>query len=257
MKTKLFPLCISLVPLLFVSPAVCEQVTGQVFIVTAGHQSIKLALVPIAIYDDETVDKISEELRRSTMAEASQFIDTIEKPARALEAKSLEHLRIVHEDISAYYPAYELRSQCRALHSDSANYLTYLLSSKRLFEHLPSPIAETKTDADGNFSIDVPERNRSIVAATTTRAVLDKTESYHWLVRLAANPGKIMLSNDNMTSALSTSSPDYWRESPIAVSSLESLTQRLKKLVTALERATASRPAAGKLAPTKSHGGHN
>lgn len=223
---------------LLTESAGAEQVTGQVFIVTAGHQTFKLALVPVAAYDAQTVKSVEDELRRSTVVEANNFIDTIEKPIRDLREKAYKKLRTAATDVygTRYTSAYSLHSKCSALQTDSLNYLTYLISSKRLFERMPAPIAGTKTDADGNFEIDVPDRNRAVILAETTRMVFDKTESYHWIIPLAGTSGKIMLSNDNMASSLPSESPSHYPEAEAYTPSLASLADRLNQVRSAAEK---------------------
>lgn len=77
------------------------------------------------------------------------------------------------------------------------------------FSELPTPIRTAKTNADGEFELQVPRSGNFALAASASRLVGDNTEKYFWLVRLD-NQGpanqSIMLSNDNLTSSGSSAS---------------------------------------------------
>lgn len=194
---------LSILAALFAGTSLAEQITGQVFIVTNGHQTIKLALVPIVAFDKEAVVKASQECSKQWLLEANAFINTTQKPIMDLDYQLTMNRRLASK---------ALRDQCGRLSSEAIRYLDYLMSSQRLFEHLPPALAATKSDADGNFSIDVPDRTCVVIGAVTMRTVFDKVEPYHWLVPASETDGKLMLSNDNLTSAYPTGSPYHWTE---------------------------------------------
>ncbi|MEY2495575.1 MAG: hypothetical protein QOJ45_2067 [Verrucomicrobiota bacterium] len=229
---------------LVVASSHAEPVGGQVFIVTNGHQTVKLALVPVSAFDAATVRQMCEEFGKSSASEGNKFIDSTEKPIRELKARADQyHRAIVNREVDlSYFPkesaAYKLRRECAQLSTDALDYLGYLISGTRLFEHLPAPIASTKTDADGNFTIEVPYRDAVVLVAATNRRVFDKTETYHWLVPLEATSGRVMLSNDNLTSAYPAGSPYHWVEPERDPPSLQSINQRLAKLQRDLATAT-------------------
>lgn len=56
-----------------------------------------------------------------------------------------------------------------------------------------------KTDADGNFTIDVTKGKRIAIFARAKRQVVGETEDYAWLIWVTpANAKRLMLSNDNL-----------------------------------------------------------
>jgi hypothetical protein len=62
---------------------------------------------------------------------------------------------------------------------------------------LPKAAAVAKTDADGKFSLSVPQ-GRYVIAAQASRSVFRDTEYYYWLVAVdGTKPQALMLSNDN------------------------------------------------------------
>jgi hypothetical protein len=62
-------------------------------------------------------------------------------------------------------------------------------------------VADTKTDADGKFTLSVPAGKTYVLAAESSRSVGDSTEKYYWIVDVdltKANDGlTVLLSNDN------------------------------------------------------------
>jgi hypothetical protein len=66
------------------------------------------------------------------------------------------------------------------------------------FAHFPSAKYTNKTDAEGKFALRVPA-GRYVLAARSSRAVFDKSEQYHWLVKVDASTDarQVFLSNDN------------------------------------------------------------
>jgi hypothetical protein len=201
MKTKLFLLALGVIGM---SSVRAEPVTGQVFIVTNGHQTVKLALVPVFVFEKLAVVNEAQARQKEWLREANEFITTVEGPLTNLSVD----LTLRRKSASP-----KVREECRALSDQARRHMEYLMSSARFFEHLPAPIASTKTDADGNFTVEVKDRSLVVIGALTTRKVFDDIESYHWLIPIEGNgPAKIMLSNDNLTSAFPAESPYHWYE---------------------------------------------
>ena len=77
------------------------------------------------------------------------------------------------------------------------------------FTSLSTPLAISKTDADGKFSFQMPTKGESILVAQAQRQVTDHVEKYFWLIRVHSdgNPTmQVMLSNDNLITANSADS---------------------------------------------------
>ena len=70
------------------------------------------------------------------------------------------------------------------------------------WEYVPNaPVTTTKTDADGKFSLVLPEKGRFAVAARAGRLLANTEERYCWIVWITdrdLKEKKIVLSNDNM-----------------------------------------------------------
>jgi hypothetical protein len=75
------------------------------------------------------------------------------------------------------------------------------------FRDLPAGVAETTTNSEGKFVLNLPQGEYA-VAATASREISGATETYYWLVKVNANKEKqtVTLSNVNLTTANSSES---------------------------------------------------
>jgi hypothetical protein len=202
-KRVLIP--VGMLTLVFASiPAQAETLSGQVFIVTGGHESIKLGLVEVGLFDlKDVVDSVAATTQR--WKEERKAIEPLVKAAEELEATA-ERVRMNAPHGIAYDAARETWEKAMKLSSEVKGYARLLASSTLIFESLPPPILKTKTDADGNFALELPHGGSFAVGARSSRQVGEKKEYYDWMVKLEPRTSKIMLSNDNMTSSTGTES---------------------------------------------------
>lgn len=103
------------------------------------------------------------------------------------------HLEAIDAARSAKNAVAELEKQFRSWNSGAL-----------YFGSLPPPVTSVKTDADGKFSIPLDRKATVILAANSTRRLLNKTENYYWLVTVSLDgqPSKrIFLSNDNLATS--------------------------------------------------------
>jgi hypothetical protein len=204
---KVFPLYIG-GALLCVVPTFAGELSGQIFIVTNAHESKKLGLVAVALFDEKKVNEAIDSVRAQTLPELTKLqkmMPLIDKFAsEALEASFKVQdgymKRVVPFEV--YMKSEALEREAAQIRYDAKDYLRYLLSARLYFKELPQPVATTKTDADGNFAIEIPDGGDFVIGASATRAILSETESYYWLLRVPQSlPAKIILSNDNLTSS--------------------------------------------------------
>jgi hypothetical protein len=74
---------------------------------------------------------------------------------------------------------------------------------------LSTPLATSKTDADGKFSFQMPTKGEFVLVAQAQRQVADNVEKYFWLIRVHSDGSptmQVMLSNDNLITANSSDS---------------------------------------------------
>ncbi len=127
---------------------------------------------------------------------------TAQPPPPRLDKAELDRLdnqQLANSAINATRAAKDEIDRLRAL-EDSGS------SVEDFFAALPSNrIAETKTDADGRFSIILPSDQEMVLTAAATRTLGgDKTEYYYWVVPVPiltkTDTTSLLLSNDNLTS---------------------------------------------------------
>lgn len=198
------------------------SLSGQVFVVTKGRDNIKLALVEIRVIPErELIDFV-----KGKRQDALQQIDTLNsklkilkneeellKKAVAVVTKNYES-SVCYTKASYFFDESEVKlcesinknsENARKLHSNkqmeiyTVNYqISSLNEAAYYFTSLPQSEWKSKTDADGKFTLTLPV-GTYVVAAESTRKIVDSSESYYWLVVVDANTKnqQIMLSNDN------------------------------------------------------------
>lgn len=77
------------------------------------------------------------------------------------------------------------------------------LALRRVWSALPAPVQTVQTDADGRFSLTLPPAGDYVLGASAARRLLNKEESYFWLVRVVLPaPGQpLLLTNDTLVGA--------------------------------------------------------
>jgi hypothetical protein len=96
--------------------------------------------------------------------------------------------------------ALKLQEEISRLETSALRRSNYLLGNSIYFKKLAEyhPIATTKTDADGKFSIEVPGSGDLAIVAVAQRETPNSLENYFWIVPAADH---VDLSNDSLTSA--------------------------------------------------------
>ena len=77
------------------------------------------------------------------------------------------------------------------------------------YRDLPAPVAESQTDAQGSFALELPTGGRYVVAARLSQTGVTGTHTRYWLVRVALENGSeksIALTESNVASADSADS---------------------------------------------------
>jgi formylglycine-generating enzyme required for sulfatase activity len=159
----------------------CE-VTGQVFVVTKGGESVKLGLVGIHVVDERRLTEIAARLLGVKAQEALLL---------KFESEVKEMLATVPEAFAA---------QLRRIGEDAVRrrqgitgFSGHTLSSLFLAE---LPAAAAQTDADGLFTVEASVS--SWMAARGQRRVGSTTETYLWLMPLKTKSRKLLVSNDRL-----------------------------------------------------------
>jgi hypothetical protein len=79
--------------------------------------------------------------------------------------------------------------------------LRQLKNSENIMGSLHSiTIANTTTDSDGKYTINCPRKNGLMLVCNASRAVLNDTENYHWIIEVPTkSKSRIDLNNHNLT----------------------------------------------------------
>ena len=212
---KLKVLAFSILCLGPVALAGTNFIDGQVFIVTGGHESVKLGLVAIAACrPDEFTSAVG--LTKSQIESERAKLDDIRPRADESVEKELKELAAASQLKDAVSKASildTLLSEYSKLKVNAENLADrvrrrteYLNSAGPYFKNLPRPIALVKTDVDGKFKLELPSSiDQVIIVASATREVFGPRENYFWAVKVKP-PATIMLSNDNLADAASSDS---------------------------------------------------
>lgn len=198
------------------------QVQGQVFVVTRGGTTFKLALVEVSAFRESELQtrfaqawEAEKEQRNQLVADAQVASDNLSEAnaSNAIQSAQTEAarrewqrntlLRDSYSKISAADSA--LRATLSAVYSAKAVFntanmkLSALVSPEHFIAVQGVPLTTSKTDADGKFELTLP-LGVFAISATGQRMVGGDTESYVWLVRLNTNlpATKLLLTNDNM-----------------------------------------------------------
>lgn len=198
------------------------DIQGEIFVVTAGAQNIKLGLVQVDIISESTmVPFITAKIlsAQQSKRELRLIVERLKQESDRLRTKYEDHVATLKTimDIQAITgggytpPSYELMTRMdeekKEFEAKRFEYETVLLAGKNTFdkgeyyiEGSPAALQSSKTNADGNFSLKIKEGRYALVAHST-RDIGGSTEHYCWILWISVKSGeanKIILSNDNL-----------------------------------------------------------
>jgi len=198
------------------------DINGQVFIVTKGAGDYKLGLVTVTAFRRSDIDALVTTMK-ARFDEARKEIGPSAEAASntyIADIKSAEQLRIKVDqeqnrgvdaaDDMELLDIAQAKEDAAKKESDRLYALIFSTASvESFFSQLPSVwITVVKTDADGRFTMRLPANEDVVLVAQATRAVLDETESYYWVVPVERSPttssSEFLLSNDNLTTSKSS-----------------------------------------------------
>jgi hypothetical protein len=220
------------VALLFaLATANAKTIDGQVFIVTAGGPAIKLALVEVKLFAQADIEQHIRDIDLVPDSEKSKADTALAKAKADLKAaeravggphgydEKLSGLayaewvkRYQHSPADGPVVARRFNAAVERV-SRAKEHLAQTLVRQRLsrsaapyFQNLPTPVASSKTDADGRFELNIPDEGVYVLVASSSRTLYNTTERYFWIVRLNPQDPKATLSNDNLTTSGSADS---------------------------------------------------
>jgi hypothetical protein len=197
-----------------------KRIEGQVFIVTNSGTAVKLALVQVLAIPLAQMQRYLAEIEPEVMGERAKA-DTFASQAKATVRQANKvaapgpdgnSLRIWmtqhpvqaegggHQEWLKWRAARERAAKVAARLDEAQLARHVMYTAAPYFTKLPEPVAITKTDADGKFSLTVPSGDEYVLASRAKRSLPGGgSEHYFWVVKPQGLT--VMLSNDNLTSA--------------------------------------------------------
>lgn len=194
-----------------------QSVDGSIFIVTKGGESVKLGLVEVSVFDYDSLNSyIQDCIRQDSDSIARNMHRVVELVSKANAAK--QHYDSIYaawndatygtKSYNELYAASDLALEQQLEASLNAiramyfgrNAFEYNAALESNYSKLGHPKSKLKTDADGKFSLSLPE-GKYAVCASAKRLVGEDTEYYDWMTFFEVKentPNQVMLSNNNM-----------------------------------------------------------
>jgi hypothetical protein len=201
------------------------QVSGQIFIVTAGRNAIKLPLVSVFAYEkNEAINQISiinssNESRKNFLGTEfltqKKKIEDIENEmndternriqaqsnwSNSLGTTSSSSNKEKYDEISSHYRSLiGIKGEEQAKLNSLVREFAELTGPKNYINKLQNYKSIGKSDIDGLFTLNLLPGNYAIVAMSS-RSIGRSTELYYWIIEktIKDNSEKIILSNDNI-----------------------------------------------------------
>lgn len=210
----------------FPFPSKPKTVKGQVFIVTPASKTLKLSLVEIGLHSRETIDdwrnfyaltrheKI-EDLRTQIKAqrvELEKLLSSRDQKLRELEARKVRRPSLIRQYGEDEFRSYNrklatqiveidrnIKTQIGEIEANESS-LTNFNSYASGCENLPEASRTTRTDANGEFSLEVPADGNFTLTGYTTLGAGASTEDLCWIVDLSTEEqsDQYLLTNLNL-----------------------------------------------------------
>jgi len=163
-------------------PLKATDISGQVFIVTRGAETIKLALVPIAAYKREdvlaTVKAVDVEFTK-TREKTANFVQVVHEAYKEVDtARERFSSEAKYQEANKFSA---LASDLMRLEFSARRRSSFLNGSGIYFEQLERDhrvVATAKTDAEGKFTMKIPDDGEFALVASAHREVPDNIELY-------------------------------------------------------------------------------
>lgn len=192
--------------------------SGQIFVTTKGAGNYKLGAVKVGVFARDAMDAVLVGLKRYADIKIQQLRPSLEAERGAYEQATTQQEaaeaayiqgRGSDEIWNALKAARETADKQRQQFLDALQKGSFYYSGGFYFAYLLPPVQATESDAEGKFTIEVPQKGDFVIAAQAERSVVDGTEHYYWVqpVSLDGQPQHVQnLSTNNLTSTTGSSS---------------------------------------------------
>jgi hypothetical protein len=149
------------------------KVSGEVFIVTAGGENIKLGRVQVVALKPEDVGTAIVAVDKK-YAEADVFVNSeLDKANAAVKAATDA---VSSSSLDGLDAAEKQRDDADTALQNWSEASAYLRGAYKYFLNLPTQITSAKTDSDGKYALKLPDKSPVVIGAQASRKVGDDTE---------------------------------------------------------------------------------
>ncbi len=184
-----------------------REITGTVYIMTAGAETIRLPMVQIVAFDIATND--AKQIINTERQAAEQKLDEDGKSLVGDYAlANLNRLGIQIERESSNVDTNKMDNLFEAAKTNLTvaigewgkwqNEIQPAYYGNNAYEKMGKPVPISITDVDGKFDAQIKQAD-TLLAATTQRQTPAGTETYFWLIPIPAGNEKVNMELNNKT----------------------------------------------------------
>lgn len=176
-----------------------QEVKGEMFISTEGGDTKRVSGALIGFYQRQQLEQSITQSSKTAMADIPPYDAEIKRLTRAIDDLSQEISNETGGTTALYEAQGNLMAATRGLKTTWENLRDAWPHASYYFGLFPKPEFETRTDADGKFSIELPPGDW-IMVAESKRKVGASEEWYYWTYPVKSPAGNI-LSNHNLVTS--------------------------------------------------------
>ncbi len=194
------------------------ELKGDVFVVSKNGAKRRLGSVAVSAIAEDVLTRHLE--KRALQAarkrrELQRHIDSLTATMEVTRAEEDRLWKIQKRDegdrqkARTWSAAYNKLKNLAERIGELKEQRQHLTSGQWFFEGLPSPIATTRTDHDGKFTLVIPRQGRYGIVTRASLELGDEKETYFWIVWVSLrgeHSRRLSLSDDNMVGAGSSDS---------------------------------------------------
>jgi hypothetical protein len=184
------------------------ETKGEMFVVTEGQASIKLAMVNVSVFSENALKEYLPSKNAEIVELKQKYSDASAAASRASSAidKNATQQFIARAGaVESQEAIYDAAADARAKYTNIRAETTRQKIMYRYAKGLPMPTVKVQTDSEGKFSVKFPKPGKYAVYAMSDRLTLSDREFYGWFfwVDVKNAEQKITLNNGNQIDMIS------------------------------------------------------